>query len=31
MIPYIESGIPEFDELTRSDSGTGGSQKTHQL
>ena len=24
MIPYIESGIPEFDELTRSDSGTGG-------
>jgi len=24
MIPCIESGIPEFDELTRSDSGTGG-------
>jgi KaiC/GvpD/RAD55 family RecA-like ATPase len=24
MIPYIESGIPEFDELTHSDSGTGG-------
>ncbi len=24
MIPCIESGIPGFDELTRSDTGTGG-------